>query len=111
MSRYRLPRRGLAVAAGLIALVSLSALAFWDPAALPEVYVNGVRLSPEQIRFGERATGMILQGGQYWYDGKTGEWGVAGGPALGHIPPFAGPGDWTQLAAADRHPAAPMRWH
>jgi hypothetical protein len=47
------------------------------------VTVNGVRLSPEQIRAIEQSLGMRVQSGHYWYDAASGYWGRVGGPALG----------------------------
>jgi hypothetical protein len=49
------------------------------------VTVNGVRLSPDQIRAVEQSLGARVQSGHYWYDATSGSWGLVGGPALGRV--------------------------
>ncbi len=55
------------------------------PADTPERYVvvNRVRLPDEQLGQLERRYRVRLADGRYWYDRRTGAWGLWGGPALG----------------------------
>jgi hypothetical protein len=61
----------------------------WGTAAARErtVVVNRVRLPGEQIAQLERQYRVRLADGRYWYDRRTGAWGVWGGPALGVVLP------------------------
>ena len=70
--------------------------------AYHSVYVtmNGVPIAPHEIPILEQLFGMHLENGHYWFNPASGMWGVAGGPALGHIrmPPASSP--------APRNPAS-----
>ena len=51
------------------------------------VVVNRVRLGAERIAQLERTYRVRLVDGRYWYDARSGAWGVWGGPALGVVLP------------------------
>lgn len=51
------------------------------------VVVNRVRLGAERIAQLERLYRVRLADGRYWYDARSGAWGVWGGPALGVVLP------------------------
>jgi hypothetical protein len=79
-----------ALRAALVALLALFASA---PASTPAsaqervVVVNRVRLPAPQLARLERQYRVRLADGRYWYDRRTGAWGVWGGPALGVVLP------------------------
>jgi hypothetical protein len=50
-----------------------------------QISINGVWQSPAQIQQAERAAGVRLPNGHYWYDASSGLWGQRGGPPLGRI--------------------------
>jgi hypothetical protein len=50
-----------------------------------QVSINGVWQSPAQIQQAERAAGVRLPDGHYWYDARSGLWGQLGGPPLGRV--------------------------
>jgi hypothetical protein len=50
------------------------------------VIVNGKRLTSEEIARCERAFGVRLFDGAFWYDPECRAWGIQGGPAAGCIP-------------------------
>ena len=56
------------------------------------VLVNGVSLSLAQIQKLERQYRIQIQDGAYWYDKRSGLWGLQGGPAVGVIPANLGLG-------------------
>ena len=72
---------GTMVAAAIM-LTALKAFAYHDTLV---VTVNGQLLTPYQVVEAERAIGMQLRSGHYWYDEASGLWGLVGGPALGRI--------------------------
>ena len=49
------------------------------------VWVNGVRLTPTQLRLAEKLYGGPIASGRYWLDKETGIWGYEGGPAQGRL--------------------------
>ncbi len=51
------------------------------------IYVNGTRLEHETVVALERAYGVRLRSGNFWYDPASGLWGLWGGPAAGQIHP------------------------
>lgn len=83
----------MALAAGVVAGCWLAAS---DAAAQGrQVSINGVWQSPAQIQQAERAAGVRLPNGHYWYDAGSGLWGRLGGPPLGRVrgaPAAAGSG-------------------
>jgi hypothetical protein len=68
-----------------LALLAFLALPAWTFAA--DVIVNGVRLDDSTRQALERAYGVPIKPGRYWYDQVSGVWGVEGGPAAGQIHP------------------------
>lgn len=51
---------------------------------MPEIYVNGTRLSEEKTLALQQAYGQIPTG-RYWYDPVSGLWGVEGRSVVGQI--------------------------
>jgi hypothetical protein len=51
------------------------------------VVVNGVPLETDVVIALERAYRVPVQNGRYWYDRRSGVWGLEGGPGLGQIQP------------------------
>lgn len=64
----------------LFGLSSLNAIA-----GGPRVVVNGEPLSPAQITWLQATYRTKLVSGDYWYDRKSGIWGLKGGPGIGVI--------------------------
>ena len=60
-----------------------------SPAALTErvVIVNGKRLSAAQLEQIERTYRVNILPADYWYDRRTGAWGIKGGPTRGFVLP------------------------
>ena len=52
-----------------------------------DVVVNGVILDGQTREGLERAYGVPIKPGRYWYDKMSGVWGLEGGPAAGQIHP------------------------
>ena len=50
-----------------------------------DVIVNGVALENSTRQTLERAYGVPIQPGRYWYDAVSGAWGIEGGPAAGQL--------------------------
>ncbi len=79
----------------IAALSSLSALALptdaaaqarrSQPAAGTGVVVNGVELSVQDWQQLAMTIGVVAPG-RYWYDSRSGAWGLQGGPAAGVVP-------------------------
>ncbi|HRQ59797.1 MAG TPA: hypothetical protein PLN31_20475 [Azoarcus taiwanensis] len=58
------------------------------------IYINGARISDEDVGTMERVWNTALRDGRYWYDRANGACGVEGGPCTGFIPaglPLGGP--------------------
>jgi hypothetical protein len=55
-------------------------------ASRPAVVVNGRKLDARKLESLERDAKVRILQGSYWYDGVSGAWGLAGGPALGYVP-------------------------
>jgi hypothetical protein len=51
------------------------------------VFVNGQPLEALKRQKMERAYGMPILPGRYWYDPVSGAWGLEGGPTIGRIHP------------------------
>jgi len=51
------------------------------------VIVNRVRLTPQQVAGFESRWSVRVQDGRYWYDRRSGAWGMDGGPTAGWILP------------------------
>ena len=50
-----------------------------------DVWVNGERLTQQQLREAERLYGSAIADGRYWLNIQTGVWGYEGGPAQGRL--------------------------
>jgi hypothetical protein len=78
------------VGAGAVALNGAADTAQPDSAtaqAPTAVQVNGTALTEEQVNSLATRYRTPIAPGEYWYDARTGLWGVAGGPALGLLMP------------------------
>jgi hypothetical protein len=51
------------------------------------VLFNGSELTAEQVAQVEAVMGSAVPAGGYWYDRRSGLWGLAFGPAVGFLPP------------------------
>jgi hypothetical protein len=52
-----------------------------------DVYVNGQKLGPAELAEADRAAGLVLPDGDYWYNAGTCTWGVEGDPRpVGQVP-------------------------
>ena len=58
-----------------------------NPAAELDVRVNGVRLTPAMIASLARDYHIQFRSGDFWYDRRSGAWGVLGFPASGVVAP------------------------
>lgn len=74
-------------ASSLLALVMLTMLAFPSILCGQEVIINGKKLSMEQQAQLEKIYNVKAQAGSYWYDAKSGMYGVEGQPAYGFMYP------------------------
>ncbi|PIQ77384.1 hypothetical protein COV82_04710 [Candidatus Peregrinibacteria bacterium CG11_big_fil_rev_8_21_14_0_20_46_8] len=54
---------------------------------VPEVFINGGKLSAAQISDLETTYGNKATAGRYWYDTRSGMFGLEGGPPLGFLRP------------------------
>jgi len=50
-------------------------------------FINGTQLTPAKIASLERAYGVPVQPGRFWYDRMSGLFGAEGGPTMGQIHP------------------------
>ena len=64
------------------------------------VYVNGVELGPDTLAQLERAYRTEVPRGRYWYDRRSGLWGLIGGPGTGQIAPNLELGGPLQMDAS-----------
>ncbi|PON82470.1 putative zinc-ribbon domain [Trema orientale] len=53
----------------------------------PKVFINGQPIPDRLVKKAEKLAGPVSPG-DYWYDFRSGFWGVMGQPCLGIIPPF-----------------------
>jgi len=56
-----------------------------EPLPRRAFFVNGTRISDEDVTAMERAWNTSLVDGRYWYDTASGAWGAEGGPCAGFI--------------------------
>ena len=80
----------------LLGFASSASYAYHDTLV---VFINGQRLTPEEIHYVERVTGTQARSGYYWYDAASGYWGVVNGPVIGRVAPQGGQGGsgvWSQ---------------
>lgn len=66
------------------------------------VVVNGVALSMEKITELEAKYKTKIVDGNYWYDGKSGAWGKAGGPVEGYLEANLGIGGALSASASGK---------
>lgn len=72
----------------MLAVASVaSAPAFANHTGGRYITINSERLSDQQIVQADRNVGFRLPNGHYWWDLRTGFWGVVGGPPLGFVSP------------------------
>jgi hypothetical protein len=64
------------------------------------VIINGNELTSEQLTQLEEIYGVKAQAGSYWYDAKSGMYGVVGQPAYGFMYPNHELGDLARNASA-----------
>lgn len=57
-------------------------------AVAEDVFVNGTVLDAQTKQALERAYAVPIKPGRYWYDKKSGVWGLEGGPAAGQYTPI-----------------------
>jgi hypothetical protein len=95
--KAKIRRRSSILYASLLAVLlgfgSSASYAYHDTLS---VFVNGQRLTPEEIHYVERVTGLQFRSGYYWYDAPSGYWGVVNGPTIGRVAPQEGQGIWSQ---------------
>ncbi len=95
---------GVAILAGCVACGDGdSSSGSMDVAARPpeaKVVINGVALAASQVRDLEQMYGVVPQPGEYWYDGRSGLYGVVGYPAFGFMLPGHGFGKLARGASA-----------
>jgi hypothetical protein len=92
--------KDLIPASNLVALALLLLLAL--PAFLcgQGVIINGNELSSDQVAELEKMYNVKAQAGSYWYDAKSGMYGVVGQPAYGFMYPNHEFGDLARDASA-----------
>ena len=72
----------------LLLVVGAVALAAAAAHAQPRnVIINNVRLTDGQVNALQQQYRVRIVDGDYWYDTRTGAWGVRGGPTLGFVVP------------------------
>jgi hypothetical protein len=57
------------------------------PVAESRVIVNGKRLGAAELARIEQTYRVKIEAAEYWYDRKTGAWGLRGGPTRGFVAP------------------------
>ena len=57
-----------------------------ESAAIRSVVINAVRLSDDTVHQLEQTWGVRIQDAAYWYDPRSGAWGLEGGPCAGFVP-------------------------
>lgn len=67
----------------LVAGVAIGAATAYGYHDTLEVIVNGRRLSPAEIRWFEQQYGVRAQSGRYWYDPRSGQFGLERGAPQG----------------------------
>ncbi len=78
----------LAVAGGFLGSCTAGAAQPASPAKDQRaVHVNGTALTDEQVKSLTARYRMPIAPGEYWYDTRTGLWGITGGPAAGFLMP------------------------
>jgi hypothetical protein len=98
-------QRTLAILALLLTtpLTGGAALAQPAPRAARNVVVNRVRLPDEQMVRLEQLYRMRIADGGYWYDRRSGAWGLAGGPTAGFLLPNLNLGGPLRADASGGH--------
>ena len=86
-SRSRLALRAVALCAALVLAAAPATAQTRTATGERSVVVNGVPLAAARIAELERRYRVRLLDGRYWYDTKSGAWGVWGGPVLGVVLP------------------------
>jgi len=55
------------------------------PTPSRSVVINRARLDDDEVAALERASGVAIRDGRYWYDPMCGAWGLEGGPCAGFV--------------------------
>jgi hypothetical protein len=72
----------ISLATVLTATLVTPALARYAPRVGGQVIVNGQAMAPA-LRLALIRRGVRIPGGRYWYDARSGAWGLEGGPTRG----------------------------
>ncbi|MEP7324340.1 MAG: hypothetical protein ABI836_00200 [Gemmatimonadota bacterium] len=67
------------------------------------VVINQVRLSDDTVVQLEQRYRVPIRNGTYWYDKRSGAWGISGGPTLGFITPNLDVGGPLRADASNGH--------
>lgn len=84
----------------LLSAGSLLLLSTEGEAQTRRVVINAVRLPNTQVQDIERQYRISLADGDYWYDRRSGAWGMRGGPTVGFTLPGLGVGGQLRADAS-----------
>jgi hypothetical protein len=80
-------------------LLALPAIGQTSYSSANEVLINDLKLSASEIREITRIYGVAPVPGRYWYDTRSGAFGLAGGPVLGVMYPGHRYGELSSMAS------------